>query len=67
MHLALKNGNIVEVPQKHPVKSLFCRHRNRATGERCSEHGLRRISGTDQYTVCMDCGKILAEFHRDYD
>ena len=34
--------------------------------EHCSEIGLMRISGSDRYTICRNCGKVLDERHTQY-
>lgn len=65
MHLRTDKG-IVAVPKRKVIKSLFCKHGNRITGVHCSEHGFERISGEDSYTVCLDCGKLLSEYHTEY-
>lgn len=65
MNLLTDNG-IKTVPEKQLIKSLFCKHKNVISGESCSKNGLVRISGSDIYTVCQDCGKILNESHYDY-
>ena len=57
---------IRKVPELKPLRSIFCSHEITMTGESCSEHGLRRISGEDIYTCCLTCGKILREEHREY-
>lgn len=54
------------VPKYKPLKALFCKHDFTISGASCSEHGLRRISGEDTYTCCLDCGKILEENHSFY-
>ena len=66
MFLRTKTG-IIEVPKRKLIKSLFCKHENRITGEHCSEHGMVRISGIDRYEVCLDCGKVTGEDHLDFD
>jgi hypothetical protein len=66
MYLATDYCGIVETPKKRPVKALFCKHRNVIHGEACSKNGMRRISGSDIYRVCADCGTVLSEQHLDY-
>lgn len=65
MHLRTNKG-IIKVPEHKILKSMFCKHKNQVSGEHCSESGLARISGRDEYTVCLDCGKVLASSHIDY-
>lgn len=65
MYLLTSKG-IREAPKKRRIKALFCKHQNRMRGEHCSNIGLVRISGRDEYEVCEDCGKILDEKHFDY-
>lgn len=66
MYLQTKSG-IVETPKFSRFKSVFCKHRNTVIGTACSKNGLMRISGSDQYLVCTDCGRTLNETHFDYD
>ena len=66
MYLATEKDGIVEVPEKKRLKALFCKHRNVVCGEQCSKNGMRRISGSDIYRVCADCGTVLSEQHLDY-
>lgn len=65
MNLLTKSG-VKKAPEKGFIRQLFCMHKNRITSENCSEIGLVRISGYDGYTVCEDCGKVLAETHINY-
>ena len=65
MYLRTSKG-IIQVPERRFIKSLFCKHENHLNGEHCSESGLSRISGSDTYTVCLDCGKVLSESHTFY-
>lgn len=65
MYLLTKDG-IKETPKRKRIKSLFCKHQNRISGVHCSENGLVRISGVDEYTVCAECGTILEESHHNY-
>lgn len=65
MFLLTKDG-IREAPRQKPIKSLFCRHAKTMSGESCSASGLQRISGSDIYEVCTNCGKILRESHTNY-
>ena len=55
-----------KVPKLKPLRTIFRGHEMTITGESCSKHGLRRISGEDIYTICLDCGKILKEEHCEY-
>ena len=63
--LATDKG-IKEISKFKRVKSLFCKHNSCISGIKCSSHGLTRISGTDCYTICQDCGKIISERHTNY-
>ena len=65
-YLFTNNLGVVPMPRRRPIKGIFCRHKNQVSGEACSASGMVRISGTDRYKVCADCGKILAEYHKDY-
>ena len=68
MYLRKWDGKIVEVPKKKLLRSLFCNHLGvEVSGIHCSKNGLARISGRDYYTVCMNCGKVLNEWHVDYE
>ena len=66
MNLLCYGKGIVKVKETSFVKKLFCKHINIMSGLSCSSIGLLRISGEDKYTVCEDCGKILAESHTQY-
>lgn len=63
--LDTKEG-IVPAPKSKRIKSILCRHRNTVSGVSCSPSGLRRISGEDWYSVCENCGKVVAEYHSTY-
>lgn len=65
-YLFTNNLGVVPMPCRRIIKGMFCRHKDQVSGEACSKNGLCRISGTDRYKVCVDCGKILAEYHKDY-
>lgn len=65
-YILVSGAGIIRMPRRRIIKGLFCQHKNQVSGEACSEHGLTRISGMDRYKVCADCGKILAEYHKDY-
>lgn len=65
LHLLTKDG-IQNFPKRRRLKSLFCRHPVHITGRECSERGFMRVSGSDTYVVCRDCGKVLDERHSDY-
>ena len=65
MYLLTKDG-IQKVPKKKFLRSLFCKHQNQMSGEHCSEIVLMRISGSDRYTICRNCGKVLDERHTQY-
>ena len=66
MFLRTDSGYIVETPKKKPIKGLFCTHEHVEVGTECSESGYQRISGIDRYKVCMGCGKILGEYHKEF-
>lgn len=57
---------IKKVPEFKRLKSFFCRHDKLISGISCSSLGFKRISGTDNYTVCQNCGKIISEEHINY-
>lgn len=63
--LRTENG-IVPWPKVRKIRKLFCNHRNVIHGEKCSKSGLTRISGSDIYGVCKDCGHIVSEKHTKY-
>lgn len=65
-YLMAKGQGIVPMPKHRPIRSVFCKHINQISGLDCSEIGLMRISGMDQYRICEDCGKILEEHHTEY-
>lgn len=67
MYLMTDYCGIVEAPKKKPIKALFCKHRFVIEGEACSKSGMHRISGSDVYRVCADCGAVLSERHLDYN
>ena len=57
---------IRKVPELRRMKALLCRHPVTIKGNSCSEHGLQRISGEDIYECCLECGKILEEYHYNF-
>ena len=65
MFLRTEKG-IVEAPKFRRIRSLFCRHLNLIVGEQCSKGGFGRISGSDTYVVCNQCGKVIHQSHYDY-
>lgn len=65
-YFLLSEAGIIRMPRRRIIKRLFCRHKNQVSGEACSASGMVRISGMDRYKVCADCGKVLAEYHKDY-
>lgn len=65
-YFLLSEAGVIRVPRRRPIKGIFCRHKNQVSGEACSASGMVRISGIDRYKVCTDCGKVLAEYHKDY-
>lgn len=67
IYLACKHQGIIGIEQRPRIQQLLCRHKRTIEGYHCSAHGLQRISGTDIYTVCIDCGKIVNEEHTYYD
>lgn len=65
-YMLVSGAGVIRMPRRRIIKGLFCRHKNQISGEACSASGMVRISGMDRYKVCTDCGKVLAEYHKDY-
>ena len=63
--LRTENG-IIPWPKVRKIRKLFCKHNNVIHGEKCSKSGLMRISGSEIYGVCKDCGHIMYEHHTRY-
>lgn len=65
-YMLVSGAGIIRMPRRRIIKGLFCQHKNQVSGVACSEHGAILIPVLYRYKVCVDCGKILAEYHKDY-